>query len=198
MDLVPERGGSREFSIRTLFRRGLPRAFSEAGSSVLRVIIPEGRSLRMDLDPDNSETRWVDGKRREMLEWDLLDESKVMQDVRFWWDNESHFIYREQSFFSQCTVAHVHISAPTISPPPISISRTVTSRHASDGALTIRIENASDDSRRSIYSEIWPWWVKGWMSEIEVRLVGENGTKRMFLTSARTLQKADIIVRKSS
>ncbi|CAD6583627.1 MAG: tetrahydrofolate synthase, partial [Tremellales sp. Tagirdzhanova-0007] len=166
VDLVPERGGSREFSIRTLFRRGLPRAFSEAGSSVLRVIIPEGRSLRMDLDPDNSETRWVDGKRREMLEWDLLDESKVMQDVRFWWDNESHFIY-----------------PPTISPPPISISRTVTSRHASDGALTIRIENASDDSRRSIYSEIWPWWVKGWMSEIEVRLVGENGTKRNLLES---------------
>ena len=150
---------------------------------MLRVVIPEERPLMMDLDPDHQETHWIDGKWREVMEWDLLDASKVLQDVRFWWDSESHFTYREQYFFSCMRWAHVRASARTISPPPISISRTVTSRHASDGAFTLSIENNSDDSRRSIYSEVWPWWVKGWMSEIEVRLVGKNGTHRMLPTS---------------
>jgi phosphatidylinositol glycan class T len=34
-------------------------------------------------------------------------------------------------------------------------------------AITIR--NEGDESREAIYSELWPWWVKGWLHEIQVR-----------------------------
>lgn len=41
-----------------------------------------------------------------------------------------------------------------------------------DGVFTITIENNDDIERQAIYSEIWPWWVKGWISEMELRIDG--------------------------
>lgn len=41
-----------------------------------------------------------------------------------------------------------------------------------DGVFTITIKNNDDSGRQAIYSEIWPWWVKGWISEMEVRANG--------------------------
>ena len=54
--------------------------------------------------------------------------------------------------------------------PPIVVHRTVTSPRAMDGIFTITIENNDDTPREAIYSEVWPWWVKGWMSEMELRI----------------------------
>lgn len=42
-----------------------------------------------------------------------------------------------------------------------------------DGIFTITIHNNEDSAKDAIYSEIWPWWVKGWMSEMEIRIDGE-------------------------
>lgn len=95
VDLVPERGVSRAFSTRTLFKKGLPRPFPEAESSVLRMIMPGGRSLRMDPSADQQTGRWIDGRLREVRKWDLLDGNMVGQDVRFWWEDEMDFTYRE-------------------------------------------------------------------------------------------------------
>ena len=63
-------------------------------------------------------------------------------------------------------------------PPPVVISRSVTSPHASDGTFLIRIQNNDNRSRQAIYSEIWPWWVKGWMSEISMSVGALNATRR--------------------
>lgn len=43
---------------------------------------------------------------------------------------------------------------------------------ASDGTFTIRIRNNGNEARSAVYSEAWPWWVKGWMSEMSVTLDG--------------------------
>jgi phosphatidylinositol glycan class T len=43
-----------------------------------------------------------------------------------------------------------------------------------DGIFTTTITNNSPTSQRATYSEIWPWWVKGWISELEVK-VKSNG-----------------------
>lgn len=99
VDLVPEKGGSRAFSIQSLFKKNLPRPFPEADSSVLRVIKPlvgaEGKRewMMMEPQPGKVDERWEDGVYREVAEWDLL--SGTSGDVRFWWDNEGDFIYRE-------------------------------------------------------------------------------------------------------
>jgi phosphatidylinositol glycan class T len=42
-----------------------------------------------------------------------------------------------------------------------------------DGIFTITIRNNADIDREAIYSEIWPWWVKGWISEMQVRIDGQ-------------------------
>ena len=68
-------------------------------------------------------------------------------------------------------------TARTFTPPSISICRTVTSRYASDGVFTIRIEHTGDETRSAIYSELWPWWVKGWLHEITMTQIG-HGLRR--------------------
>jgi phosphatidylinositol glycan class T len=57
------------------------------------------------------------------------------------------------------------------------VLRTVTAPHASDGTFTIRFSNAGSESRRAVYSEVWPWWVKGWISEISLRVDGSDESR---------------------
>lgn len=100
VDPVVHQGGSRHFSIHSLFRKHLPRPFPEAASSVLRLIKPtEGVDgldrLLIDPTPMKTEGQWVDGRYRDVAEWDLLDESITGHDVRFRWDGEGAFNYRE-------------------------------------------------------------------------------------------------------
>lgn len=48
-----------------------------------------------------------------------------------------------------------------------------------DGIFKITITNNSPGSQSATYSEIWPWWVKGWISELEVKVKSNdngNGT----------------------
>lgn len=63
-------------------------------------------------------------------------------------------------------------AARTIDPPHIVVHRIVTSPRAMDGIFTITIRNNADIDREAMYSEIWPWWVKGWVSEMQVRIDG--------------------------
>ncbi len=95
VDLVPERGGSRAFSMRSLFGKGLPGPFPEAESSVMRVIMPAGGALCSEPEEGYRASRWFEGRWRDVAEWDLMDEAMTGKDVRFWWDGEDNFSYRE-------------------------------------------------------------------------------------------------------
>lgn len=57
----------------------------------------------------------------------------------------------------------------------MTISRVAADRYASDATLLVDITNNADVDRPAVYSEVWPWWVKGWMSEMAVSV---NGTAR--------------------
>lgn len=60
-----------------------------------------------------------------------------------------------------------------------------------DGVFTVTIRNNADIDREAIYSEIWPWWVKGWISEMQVRI---NGQIQGMLVSIRpVLMLADVL-----
>ncbi len=178
VDLVPVKGGgSREFSVESLFKKHLPRAFPEADESVLRVIMPGQDGLRMDKQPTVTETKWIDGKKRHVAEWDVLDEEMIGQNIRFWWDGEGRFDYRKFTHFAK--PADVDLcSARTFTPPPIVISRTVTAPYAGDGVFTIRIENTGNDTRTAVYSEVWPWWVKGWLQQMSVLHVDHGSASK--------------------
>ncbi|WWD19310.1 hypothetical protein CI109_103768 [Kwoniella shandongensis] len=161
VDLVPERGtASREFSIETLSKKHVPRVFPEAESSVIRLIKPKVDSDRMEAEPAGRvEEKWVDGVKREVVEWDMLDETTQLsgKDIKVRWNDEGDFKYPR-----------------TFAKAPITISRTVVDSLASDGTFQIKITNNGAVSRDAVYSEIWPWWAKGWMSEIKVHIEGRK------------------------
>ena len=177
VDLIPPRHtGSRTFSLHSVFRQGLPRAFPEAQSSVLRLIMPQG-GLSMDTKGRN-DLEWVDGKTREVVEWDLLDDESIGKDMRFWWGGEERFHYRERG---QLVRTSAELLARAFTPPSMSVSRTATNLVAQDGTLLVRIANQAESDRFAIYSEVWPQWVKGWLSEISLRLEGTSASRREFV-----------------
>jgi len=96
VDLVPEKGGSRAFSLGSLFKKGVPRVFPEASSSILRLIQPNA-PLESSVDPDSTAVEWIDGKLREIMQWDLLDERVHHKDIRIYWPGEGHYQYRKPS-----------------------------------------------------------------------------------------------------
>jgi phosphatidylinositol glycan class T len=102
VDLVPEKGGSRAFSLGSLFKKGIPRPFPESSSSVLRLIKAGGEVL--SIPPDSEDLVWIDGREREVEEWDLLDERVQHKDIRVTWVDEDVFHYRKSLLdqISQC------------------------------------------------------------------------------------------------
>lgn len=166
VDLVPvQRAGTREFSIDKLFSKALPQPFPEADRSILRLILPDSR-LRVDRTPTATEGRWIDGRKREVWEWDLQGQELVGQDIKFWWDNEG--IFQHRAWSRTLAIPNKLMPAKKLPQPPVTVARTVTSPHAGDGVFTITIVNAGNETRSAVYSEVWPWWVKGWLHEISV------------------------------
>ncbi|WWC90428.1 uncharacterized protein L201_005363 [Kwoniella dendrophila CBS 6074] len=140
---------NRNFSIEKIFRKKIPNPFPESQRSILR-LITENDNMKTSPQGRKSQ-RWIDGKCRDVVEWDLKDKNLTGQNIEFWWNGENSFQYPRH-----------------IPPPPITVTRTVIDKLASDGTFQITIINNDNIERRAIYSEIWPWWVKGWMSEIEI------------------------------
>lgn len=87
--------GSRASSMEKLFKKTIPRVFPEASSSVIRMIMPAGDNFRLDPLPRTKTNQWIDGKKREVTEWDLMDGKMVGQDLRFWWHGEDDFKHRK-------------------------------------------------------------------------------------------------------
>ncbi|KAK4689618.1 GPI-anchor transamidase subunit T, partial [Tremellales sp. Uapishka_1] len=146
----------REFSLGSLFGKGVPIAFPEAQSSVLRIVTEDEELTAPEGGRQEKVSR--DGKERVVREWDLLDGNLVGEDMRFSWGGEGPFKYPRH-----------------IPPPPVTISRTVTSSQAMNGVFRIRFDNAQA-SQSVVYSEILPWWVKSWMSEIAISVIEDGIT----------------------
>ncbi|TXT09217.1 hypothetical protein VHUM_02691 [Vanrija humicola] len=159
VDLVPIPGASRQHSINSLFKKPLPRPFPLASSSVLKVIAPSG-GFSVEPGPNDVEGKWIDGTRHEEASWDLLVDGVAGHDIKFWFNDEAEFVHPQH-----------------FEPPLVTISRVAANRYASDATFVVEITNHADADREVTYSEIWPWWVKGWLSEMSVTVKGD-ATKR--------------------
>lgn len=159
VDLMPPGAGvknvKRETGLEKLFKKRLPPSCPETESSVIRLILPENE--KVNVEPQGRVVgEWRDGKWRQVMEWNAKDREMVGKDLKVWWDEE-RFEYPR-----------------TIDPPAISVMKTVIDSQASDGTFQIKISNHENITREAIYSEIWPWWVKGWMSEMAVCIEDEG------------------------
>jgi hypothetical protein len=97
VDVVPQKGGSRAFSLGSLFQRGVPRPFPEASTSTLKLISNGQDNLGVSIEPDSTDTVVMDGVEREIKTWNLLNERLQHKDIRCSWDGEDAFSYRELS-----------------------------------------------------------------------------------------------------
>ena len=121
VDLVPLQGGSRAFSIQSLFKKDLPKPFPEAKGSTLKMIMPDQGGLRIDREPDRTSSRWLDGRKRQVAEWSLADVAG--SNINFSWDNEGSFEYRR-------------LRRPHIDPSSVVVS--ATSQHLPDRQCAAR------------------------------------------------------------
>ncbi|OXB35774.1 hypothetical protein LQV05_005784 [Cryptococcus neoformans] len=186
VDLMPPgagvKGVKRETGLEKLFKRRLPPSCPETESSVIRLILPENE--KVNVEPQGPVMgEWRDGKWRQIMEWDAKDREMVEKDLKVWWDEE-RFEYRKFILFANFTIHGLNIVciARTIDPPAVSVAKTVIDSQASDGTFQIKISNHENITREAIYSEIWPWWVKGWMSEMAV-WVEDDGPRADLLKS---------------
>lgn len=120
VDLVPEKnGGSRDFSLGSLFQRGVPRPFPEATSSTLKLVgAAREDALRVSIEPDTTGMVIMDGSEREVKEWDLLNERLQRKDIKFSWDGENTFVYREFTSWYAGTDNSTYIAYTTYRPAP--------------------------------------------------------------------------------
>lgn len=168
------KGVKRETGLEKLFERRLPPSCPETESSVIRLILPENE--KVNVEPQGRVMgEWRDGKWRQIMEWDAKDREMVEKDLKVWWDEE-RFEYRKFILFANFTIHGLNIVciARTIDPPAVSVAKTVIDSQASDATFQIKISNHENITREAIYSEIWPWWVKGWMSEMAVWVEDEG------------------------
>lgn len=160
VDLVPRRGGSRAFSIESLFKSSFAKPFPLASASTLRLI--SSAPPRATPQPSSTTQSIIDGESVDILTWDLLD--PTLSNVDFTWD-EGEFQY-------------------TVPPQPlVTIHRSLVKPHAADGELLVRIVNRGPD-RAVGYTEMLPWWLKTWVSEIKTTV---NGQRKGGLTSTQML-----------
>lgn len=131
-----------DFTIEKLFKSSFARPFPLASSSKLRLVGPHLPLASPAASATASET--VDGERVDVQTWDLLSFSD--QSISFNWDEET-FQYVK----------------PT--QPDITIHRSLIKPHAADGTLLVKIVNAGPE-RLVGYTEMLPWWLKTWVSEI--------------------------------
>jgi phosphatidylinositol glycan class T len=108
VDLNPQ-DSTREFSLGSLFRRGVPKIFPEAGSSVLRLITK--KDVRVDPECSRKEDVVEDGRQRMVREWNLLDERLQHQDIRVSWEEEGRYRESSESRFQGVTAC---LSGPNI------------------------------------------------------------------------------------
>lgn len=99
LDLVPDgRVGNgrreRHLSLEKVFGRNVPKAFPEAAESTLRYIMPNEAAMTVLPEGEHKQV-WLDGRRREVVEWDLKDPELQGKDILFAWNGEHEFIYRE-------------------------------------------------------------------------------------------------------
>ncbi|WVR09363.1 hypothetical protein IAU60_006429 [Kwoniella sp. DSM 27419] len=76
-------GGRRDFTLEQVFKRKIPRAFPEASSSWIRLILEDGARV----EPAGETSRqWIDGKVSKVIQYDLTGMSG--EDIRVWWEEE--------------------------------------------------------------------------------------------------------------
>ncbi|GAA5864421.1 hypothetical protein JCM8547_005814 [Rhodosporidiobolus lusitaniae] len=155
--------GRREFSLSSLYDRTLSTACPIASSSVVELAIPTHSINPFVIEPAlEREMKNVDGV--DIAVWDANKalESSVL-DARVTWPEENPFRYPHPS---------------KLSLPALAIRRLLSGVGQERGRIGVEIVNNLDEQAEVVWVETWPWWVRGFVSTMEVTVNG-NATENL-------------------
>lgn len=89
--------GKRDFSISSVFKQEIPRAFTRASSSTIRLLTDGSMSQKAQprVTPEPSEVLMQGNRMERIWEMSEISSSQAERDIRVTWDEEDRFVIRE-------------------------------------------------------------------------------------------------------
>ncbi|BGP34593.1 Subunit of the glycosylphosphatidylinositol transamidase complex-like protein [Rhodotorula toruloides] len=156
--------GRREFSISSLYDRTLTTACPVASDSKIELVVPTHSVNPFSIEPDLArEVTKMEG--REVAVWDVKRALETAAlDVRVTWPGESVF----------------HNPPPSKLPQaPIAVRRLLFGVGQERGRIGIELINNEEVEREAVWSEVWPWWLRSFVSTLETQTDGQSAPERV-------------------
>ncbi|GAA5821755.1 hypothetical protein JCM11251_001007 [Rhodosporidiobolus azoricus] len=153
--------GSREFSLSSLYDRSLSSACPVASSSSIELVVPSHSPNPFSIEPDLArELKSAEGL--DVAVWDVQAALETAAlDVRVTWPGENPFRYPHPS---------------KLPVPPLTTRRLLSGVGQERGRIGIEVVNNLDHEADVVWVESWPWWVRGFISGLEVTVDGEESS----------------------
>ncbi|GAA6038309.1 hypothetical protein JCM8097_003937 [Rhodosporidiobolus ruineniae] len=153
--------GRREFSISSLYDRTLTTACPVASSSTVELVVPTDSETPFVIEPQlGREMQQLGGV--DVAVWDAREALHTAAlDVRVTWPGENPFRYPHPS---------------RLRPPALSTRRLLSGVGQERGHIGVEIVNNLDTDADVVWIETWPWWVRGFISTLEVSVNGNRST----------------------
>ncbi|GAA6056617.1 hypothetical protein JCM3770_006358 [Rhodotorula araucariae] len=150
--------GRREFSLSSLYERTLSTTCPVAAASTIELVVPTHSLNPFSIEPDLGRSVFrIDG--REMAAWDVQKALETAAlDVRVTWPGENVF---------------QHPTPSKLPHPPVTARRLLHGVGVERGRIGVEVVNNLEEEADVIWGETWPWWLRGYLSTLEVTL---NGT----------------------
>ncbi|TNY17502.1 GPI transamidase component PIG-T [Rhodotorula diobovata] len=149
--------GRREFSLHSLFDRTLSNACPVANASTIELIVPTHSISPFSIEPDRARVlQTVEG--RDVAIWDVQQalESAAL-DVRVTWPGENVFQHPLRS---------------KLPVPPLTVRRITHGVGVERGRIGVELVNNLDEEAQVVWGETWPWWLRTYLSTLEVTVDG--------------------------
>ncbi|GAA5996044.1 GPI-anchor transamidase subunit GPI16 [Rhodotorula paludigena] len=154
--------GRREFSLSNLYDRMLSTACPVAIDSRIELVVPTHSLNPFSIEPDLARTLQDVGGRH-MAIWDVQQALEgAALDVRVTWPGENAFGYPLPS---------------KLPVPPLATRRLLYGVGQQRGRIGVEVINNLETEAEVVWQESWPWWLRAYLSTLEVSVDGDVTTE---------------------
>ncbi|KAK4046900.1 Subunit of the glycosylphosphatidylinositol transamidase complex-like protein [Microbotryomycetes sp. JL221] len=140
--------GSRDFSFESLYDRTLKTICPVSNQSNINLIVPTHSKQLFNIEPKHS-MKPIQVNQMDVATWNLEQTPLEPLNVRVTWPNENPFRYPSQDQYPSSM---------------INVRRLLFAGHGQErGQIGIEIQNHQNQLNQIIWSEIWPWWFRGFI-----------------------------------
>ncbi|KAI5481499.1 phosphatidylinositol glycan, class T [Pseudohyphozyma bogoriensis] len=159
--------GKRDFSMTSLYDRQLRLSCPVASSSSISLAIPVDSVSRFDI----SQGDLMVHQKTDGIEFGVWDASNLPDgglDVSVTWPHESKLVYPHPS---------------TLPLPPLTARRLLTGTGQERGKIGVELSNNSGEEVEVVWVEVWPWWVRGFISTLDATSSSSSASPKILSLS---------------